>query len=215
MRRPKSRSAIRSASPPPPSANPCRAAASEIHVFDPLADIGRRRGEGQSRYAIKRNIEPDASRKTESLDDQNHRRKAYLHRRVQLRYYQRLDLHRLPHDEGNHEGAYDHHIAGDDQDRDRRGQHRDDGKRYINRYDKRLVGHWVEIGAEFGGKIESLGDPAIDGVGKSGDDENDASLFPSLRGDHRDNRRHEHEAPERYQIRQIAVIRKHRLASMN
>ena len=111
---------------------PPAAVASKIHVFDPLANIGRCRGEGQRRYRIKRNIEPGAGRKIESLDAENHRGEANLRGGIELRDRQRLDLYRLAHDERNHEGADNHDIARDDEDGDRRGKHFDDGERDID-----------------------------------------------------------------------------------
>ena len=78
------------------------------------------------------------------------------------------DRHRLSHHPGQHEAGDDHDVARNDQDDQRDRQRAGDAERDVDRHNQRFVGQRIDVGAEFAGHMEALGEKAVHGVADPG-----------------------------------------------
>src|SRR5664279_2128942 len=78
-----------------------------------------------------------------------------------------------------------------------------DAEGKVDRDDQRLVGERIEIGTQFGGHAEALGEKAVDGVAHAGGQEQHEGNPHRAGRDRPDHDRHQQNAPQRYEVRNI------------
>ncbi len=94
-----------------------------------------------------------------------------LRHRVHLGHPEGVYRHWVAKNIGKQHGADDEEIAADDEHDQPGRQFALESEGHEDGDEQRLVGDRVEIGAELGGGPEPLGDEAVSGVGKAGEDE--------------------------------------------
>ncbi len=99
--------------------------------------------------------------------------------------------HRLADEPRQHKAGNDHDVARHHEDDQRDRQGAGDPERHIDRYDQRLVGQRIEIGAELARHVKALGEEAVDGVADPGHQEQRKGRQHIPRRDRPDDDRHQ------------------------
>src|ERR1700688_952404 len=175
--------------------------AERIHMAHPFGEIEGDREQGQDGDQRHHQLRRHVGIKTKTPLGQYQNGEQDLRERIDFRDHQRPHRHRLADQPGQHEGADDHDVARDDEDDEEDRQRAGDAERNVDRYDQRLVGQGIEIGAELARHVEALGEEAIDAVADPGRQEQEKGDAHPARRDRPDHDRHQQDTSQGNEVR--------------